>query len=207
VADSRKPTCGGRAGPAARGSPAWLLELRGLSGAVALLWSLWMAATGVATAQAYSESSTKASFLYRFGGYVDWPPDAPTTAQFTIAVLGDDEIVAKLRKLLPGRYIKGRPAQVRRIATIRELGDAQMLYIGAARAGEVRTVTAATATLPVLVVTDEEHGLDDGGVINFLVEGKRVRFEVSLDAAARCGLKVSSDLGLVAARVQGRGPN
>jgi hypothetical protein len=207
VAGSRKPTYCGRPSLAERGAPAWLLELRSLSGAVTLLWSLWLATPAVAIAEAYSESATKASFLYRFGGYVDWPPAAPSTAQFTIAVLGDDEIVAKLRELLPGRFIKGLPAQVRRIRTIRELGDAQMLYIGAARAAEVRTVTAATAALPVLVVTDEEHGLDDGGVINFRVEDRRVRFEVSLDAAARCGLKVSSDLGSVAARVQGRSPN
>jgi hypothetical protein len=207
VTGAREPTYGGRPRPRGGGTAARLPGLRGLSGALALVWSLWMATTGVSAAQPYSESSTKASFLYRFGGYVEWPPDAPTTPQFTIAVLGDDEVAAKLRKLLPGHYIKGRPAQVRRIRTIRELGDAQMLYIGAARAADVRTVTAATGALPVLIVTDEEHGLDDGGVINFMVVETHVRFEISLDAAARCGLKVSSDLGLVAARVQGRGSN
>ena len=61
---------------------------------------------------------------------------------------------------------------------------------------------ASIASRPVLIVTDEERGLDDGGIINFIEADRRVRFEVSLTAASRAGLTISSELLSVAARVQ-----
>jgi len=157
-------------------------------------------------AETYSADAVKAAFLYRFAGYVDWPEDIAAQAPqapFTIAVLGDDGVVRELQKLLPSHMIKNHPAEVRSIRRIQDLGDAQMLYIPARHRGDLHTLLAGLATKPVLVVTDEEGGLDDGATVNFLLVDRRVRFEVSLGAAERSGLKISSELLSVAARVQG----
>lgn len=157
-------------------------------------------------AEAYSEDAVKAAFLYRFAGYVDWPQDiamrAPQ-APFTIAVLGDDGVVRELQNLLPSHAIKNRPAEVHQIRRIQDLGDAQMLYIAPRHRGDLHSLLGALAMKPVLVVTDEEGGLDEGSTVNFLLLDRRVRFEVSLAAAERSGLKISSELLSVAARVQG----
>jgi hypothetical protein len=56
----------------------------------------------------------------------------------------------------------------------------------------------------VLVVTNEEGGLDSGSTVNFLLIDQRVRFEISLDAAESSSLKVASELLAVAIRVRGR---
>jgi hypothetical protein len=42
-----------------------------------------------------------------------------------------------------------------------------------------------------------------GSVLNFVIVDKRVRFEISLTAAERAGLKISSELLSVAVRVHG----
>ncbi len=55
----------------------------------------------------------------------------------------------------------------------------------------------------MLLVTDEEEGLEVGSVVNFLTIDRNVRFEVSLLAADHWGLKISSALLGVAIRVQG----
>jgi hypothetical protein len=55
----------------------------------------------------------------------------------------------------------------------------------------------------MLLITDEEGGLSHGGAINFLMIDHNVRFEVSVTAAERWGLKISSELLGVAVRVQG----
>jgi len=52
-------------------------------------------------------------------------------------------------------------------------------------------------------VTDEDHGLDEGSTVNFMLVDHRLRFEISLTAATRSGLKISSELLSVAARVEG----
>ena len=52
-------------------------------------------------------------------------------------------------------------------------------------------------------VTDEDDGLNQGSVLNFVTVNRRVRFEVSLTAADRLRLKISSELLAVAVRVRG----
>jgi hypothetical protein len=150
------------------------------------------------------QDEVEAAFLYRFAGYVEWPPEALSGQDFTIAVLGSDSIVQELQRILPHHSLKDRPAQVRRIRRLEELGDAQMLFVGPRFNDELKTLIARLAKQPVLVVTASDHGLDEGSCVNFLFVDRRVRFEVSLTAADRVGLRVSSELLSVAVRVQGR---
>jgi YfiR/HmsC-like len=155
-------------------------------------------------ADLHEGDEVEAAFLYRFAGYVDWPPEALSGQDFTIAVLGSDSIVRELQRILPQHALKNRPAQVRRIRGLEELRDAQILFVGPQFNDELKTLIARVANRPVLVVTASERGLDDGSCVNFLLVDRRVRFEVSLTAADRVGLRVSSELLSVAVRVQGR---
>jgi hypothetical protein len=150
----------------------------------------------------YAPDTVKAAFLYRFAGYVEWPGGA-LAPQFTIAVLGADGVASELQRLLPDHVIQGRPAQVRVIKTPQEIDGAQIVYIGVRHSADTRAVVAAAGSRPVLIVTDDERGLDEGGAVNFMMVDRRVRFEVSLTAADRSGLKISSELLSVAARVEG----
>jgi hypothetical protein len=171
---------------------------------LATIWALSPVARTVNATESYSEDAVKAAFLYRFTGYVDWPPEAVTDPQFTIAVLDADGVGAELGRLLQNRQIQNRPAQVRSIKNLRELDGAQMLYIGSSHREELRRLISSVAGRPVLVVTNEEGGLDAGSSVNFLLIDQRVRFEISLDAAQGSGLRVASELLAVAVRVRGR---
>jgi hypothetical protein len=170
-----------------------------LAGIVAGLLAFASAAWAL---EEYSEDAVKAAFLLRFAEYVEWPPGALPAHSFTIAVLGADEVARNLQHLRPGYPVKNLPAQVRRIRSVAEMDDAQLLYIGPGQSEAVRAAAARVASRPVLLVTDEERSLDAGGVVNFVDVDQRVRFEVSLPAAARSGLQVSSKLLSVAIRVQ-----
>ncbi|MGH8221204.1 MAG: YfiR family protein [Steroidobacteraceae bacterium] len=155
-------------------------------------------------AEVYSEDAVKAAFLYRFAAYVTWPPQAARDVRtFTIAVLGADSIAQELERIVAGRMINGLPARVRRIEAIRALGDAQMLFVGDGSIDMLRRQIDRIAAQPILVVTDTPSGLDSGSTVNFLLIDRRLRFEVSLAAADRAGLKVSAELLSVAARVEG----
>jgi hypothetical protein len=50
-------------------------------------------------------------------------------------------------------------------------------------------------------VTDADGALEQGSVINFLLWDERVRFEVSIDAAERNNIRLSSRLFAVATNV------
>ena len=54
------------------------------------------------------------------------------------------------------------------------------------------------------MVTESENGIDGGAVINFIEVDRNLRFEISLNAADRSGLRINSALLSVAARVERR---
>lgn len=150
--------------------------------------------------QEISEDAVKAAFLYRFADYVEWPQPA-RRSEFVIAVFGASGVHAELRRLLPRVTVQSRPARVVSIERPEQLDAAWLLYVGTDRTRDAGPLMVAAAARPVLVVTDAGDGLDRGAAINFVRVGARIRFEVSLDAAARSGLHVKSDLLSVAVRV------
>ena len=55
---------------------------------------------------------------------------------------------------------------------------------------------------PVLTVTETPQALEHGSMINFILEQRRVRFEISTEATDQAGLTVSSRLLAIAMRVR-----
>jgi hypothetical protein len=171
------------------------------------LWVVWLAiAVGVpasAFAQAEADSSTlerrvKAAYLYKFAGYVEWPdgtfqkPDTP----ITIAVAGDDQLAEELTKLVAGRTVDGRALAVRRQSDSEISPGVNILFVARGETAKLRV--RAAPQRPVLIVTESEEALNQGSVINFVVDGGRVRFEVSLEGAEQRHIKLSSRLITVA---------
>lgn len=148
----------------------------------------------------YDVDEVKAAFLYHFGAYVSWPAPSSTDA-LTIAVLDDDRVAEQLALFLPGRRIEERAVDVRKIAQVEELGDAEILFIGRSSNARLAQVITAIGTKPVLVVTDAPDGLDNGGMINFQEVESRLRFEISVPRAEEAGLTFSSRLLAAALRV------
>jgi len=158
---------------------------------------------GPASAQSVSEDSAKAAFVYRFTDYVEWPATALQRAEFLIAVLDDPQLARELERICTGHQIKGHPIRVKLIHRQKEASDAQIVSLGPGDTDAHRRFIAGLAGHPVLIVTDEDHGLDEGSTVNFMLVDHRLRFEISLTAATRSGLKISSELLSVAARVEG----
>ena len=151
----------------------------------------------------YSVEAVKAAYLFRFAQYVEWPPLA-ADAPFVIAVSGSEDVAVHLERLLPGMSVNGHRVIVRRVTHAQELDGVHILYIGANAFARTRALRTRAVELPILVVTDNELGLDGGGVINFIEIDRNLRFEISLIAADRSGLKINSQLLSVAARVERR---
>lgn len=149
------------------------------------------------------ERRVKAAFLYKFLGYADFPSGAfaDPGAPLTIAVVGSDDMAAELGRIAAGRVIAGRPIAVRQVRENDAPPAVHLLFVSGAdneRAGRV----LRSASGAFLTVTECEHGLRYGSVINFRIVDERVRFDVSLDAAERKNVKLSSRLLTVANRVQ-----
>lgn len=167
---------------------------------------LLLLAAAVCVAPAHSqgrvdEAAVKAAFLYRFTGFVEWPPADEPEEEFAVAVLGSDMVADELEKLLLRNKVNGLPATVKRLRSADRLGKARMLFVGAGYSGSLREITESLRQ-PVLVVSETDRGLDHGAAVNFLEADRRVRFEVSLPAATRMRLKIGAGMLAVAVRVR-----
>jgi hypothetical protein len=116
--------------------------------------------------------------------------------------MGDDQVAEALSRLLPQHPISGQTAEVRVAHRVADLAGAQMIYIGEGHRGDLRDALAGVEHRPVLVVTSEMDGLAAGSTVNFVQANNKIRFEISLDAATRAGLKISSQLLALAVRIQ-----
>jgi len=163
--------------------------------AYALVIAAWSApAPGSGETPAQSEQSVKAAFLFKFLSYVDWRAGtfAEPSSPIVIAVMGADDIADALNVVVGGRKVGEHPVEIRHVRPTDPLDGVHMLFIGRDQSTRTRQVAALAQRRGVLLVTDYEGALDDGSAINLVVIESRVRFEVSLDATEKSGLKLSS---------------
>ena len=142
------------------------------------------------------ERSVKAAFLYKFGVYVEWQPMSFATpdAPFTIGIVGDNALARELAEVVAGRTIGSRKIAVVAVNVTDPVEGIQMLFVGRSAHPYMPQIMRSIQMRPVLVITETEGALGDGSMINFILRNARVRFEISLQQAARHGLVLSSRL-------------
>jgi hypothetical protein len=160
--------------------------------------------TAIATPAQFSADAVKAAYLYRFAQYVEWPQPLPPDGAFVIGVSGAEDVAVHLERLQPGLAVNGRPVKVVRVTSVEDLDGVHLLFVGDSAFKRTRSLRARAIEKPILLVTEHESGLDGGAIINFIEVNRNLRFEISLNAADRSGLKVNSALLSVAARVERR---
>jgi hypothetical protein len=150
------------------------------------------------------EQQVKAAFLFKFGGFVEWPADAFAggDSPFNIGVIGADDLSEELTHIAAGRQVQNRPVAVRRLHAGDGVSDLHVLFIGLPSASQAGDWLGRARQRSVLTVTDANSEFPPGSVINFVTDDKRVRFEISLDTAQSKRLKISASLIAVALRVR-----
>jgi YfiR/HmsC-like len=140
------------------------------------------------------ERRVKAAFLYKFAAYVTWPEPPAADTAFAIGVLGDDVLAAELGRVVSGRSVDGRAVVVRQIDDADTLGGLHVLFVSRSRTERLAAILTAAQEQSILTVTEAEGALALGSVINFVLSSGKVRFEISLGAARKSGLALSSRL-------------
>lgn len=146
----------------------------------------------------------KAAFLHKFFSFVEWPqgtfarPETPVR----IGVIGDEEILHDLQELAKDRPRDGRPVTPVPLAPGEAVNGIHILYIKSSNYARVAEVLSQVPE-GVLTVADIESGHPKGSVMSFYVEDGRIRFGISLEAAARQRLRLDTRLLSVAKRIQG----
>ena len=154
-----------------------------------------------------SEYLIKAGFIYNFAKLVEWPtasfaqPDSP----IVIGILGEDPFGATLDRIVADKKINGRGFAVKRVKWSRDfkdLRDCNILFVSSSEKEHIESVIDAMKSLPILTIGDAPGFAKRGGIINFMLEDNKVRFEVNVEAAKHADLTISSRLLTLARIVQ-----
>lgn len=141
------------------------------------------------------EYQVKAAFLYNFAKFVDWPGEAAgADGPLVITVFGSDPFGPVLEQTVQGKTVGDRPLVVRRTTRLQDLRPCHVLFISPSEKIRLPEVLRAVGGERVLTVSDMEEFLHLGGIVKFVMEDNRVRFEVNARVARESGVRISSKL-------------
>ena len=165
------------------------------------------------TPQVSEEYQIKAAFLFNFIKFVDWPKERFSSDKepLVVGVVGKDPFGENLDQLAQ-KPVKDRPMVIKRFGATSPDGDpvhaqldqirqCHVIFISPLEKKANRRLIEALSNAAILTVGDTEGFLDDGGMINFLVEDRKVRFEIGLAKVRSAKLDVRSQLLRLAKRV------
>ena len=150
----------------------------------------YVAAQGTSPIREASEYEVKAAFLLNFARFVEWPMPEGPGQPIRICLLGQDPFGGALERLAEGEAVDGRPIMVSKVSTPTG-GGCQILFVPSAEREGLR---ARKPPAGVLTVGEDPSFFRDGGMINFAIENRRVRFDVNLKAAESGSVRLSSRL-------------
>jgi len=171
-----------------------------------IAWLLLFASMQAAWPQgAPLEYAVKATYLHKFAPFVEWPNAAAEFpgGDFAVCVVGNDPLGAVLDRAVSGQQVAGRTITVRRLASVTGNPGCAVMFVTGSDAQPATAVLAAVRGTAVLTVTDGATDSAAKGIINFVLQDDRVRFEIDNSAAAAAGLTISSKLLSLAVHVTG----
>ncbi|MEP7310638.1 MAG: YfiR family protein [Acidobacteriota bacterium] len=146
-----------------------------------------------AGAAATPDVVVKAAFLLNFAKFSEWPALRPG-APILVCIVGDDGVAASLVETVGQQYISGHRFDISRPQDSATWPTCQLLFIAEGEARRSAGGLGGVKTLPVLTVSDAKGFADADGIIEFYIEGGRMRFAINVEAVERSGLRLSSRL-------------
>ena len=99
-----------------------------------------------------------------------------------------------LDAIIAGKVLDGKPVIAKRISKPQDAADCRIVFIDSDQGNHLKDILPAFNQASVLTVSDMPDFMRRGGIIQFVLEENKVRFEVNLAGAESAGLVLSSEL-------------
>lgn len=162
---------------------------------VAGLYGLFLTLNLIAQAPKPTEYEVEAAYLSNFGRFVEYPAKARAVAEpFNVCVLGKDPFGLLLDAALKGETIGNQPMAAKRLPGPNDASGCHILFLSSSTDNQLNATLGALGNSSVLTVSDMPEFTKRGGMIQFVLDGNRVRFEINIAATRRAKLSLSSQL-------------
>lgn len=134
-------------------------------------------------------------FVYNFMKYIEWPSESQNKQVFVIAVFGDSPIFKELEILAASKKYKGKPIQVKKIITVDDKTECDLLYVASSKSANLKTILPLIKNKTMLLVAERDGMAKKGADISFTtLDDDVLKFEINKKAIESHHLKISSTL-------------
>ena len=150
-----------------------------------------------------TEDQVKAAYLYNFTHFATWPVAAfeGPAGPLRVCTVGENGGLGQvLADTLRNESVDGHPLTLLRSPASSDLPRCHLLFISAKTRADA--ILNQVSRAPVLTISDGEGFMRRGGMLEFVSESGRVRFDVNLPAVSARGITLSARLLQVARKVQ-----
>jgi len=145
-------------------------------------------------AQTADQYQVKAAFIFNFAKFVDWPSDALADGgALVVGVVGDDPFGSALDRI-NGNTVNGRRLRIKRLRWDDNLRGCQILFISNSEGKHLEKIMDSIKGSSVLTIGEMPQFNQAGGMIRFLIQNNKVRFEINAAPAGQARLRISSKL-------------
>ncbi len=156
------------------------------------------------SAESLHDYKVKAALIYKFMIFTEWPESVlRDTHVMVLGIVGHnpfgnifDQVTALRvkKRILVIRYLSSDPSK-------KELCQCQAIFISSTAERRASEIIHRVSSCPVLTISDISGFVDDGGMIAFDVENRKIRFLINLRAARKAGIGFSAQMLQLAVKV------
>lgn len=165
------------------------------------------------------EYEVKAAFIYNFTKFIQWPAEKDKAnadlKTIQILIIGKNPFKKAFQQILE-KNVQGRTIQLTELESFEQfrrsypnkqaamasyqqaylpiIEQSHVLFICSSEKGSVADLAALTRGQALVTVSDIDNFAAENGMIGFVNEKQKVRFEINLDIANTENVKISSQL-------------
>lgn len=142
------------------------------------------------------EYQIKATFVHNFAKFIDWPqeafakPDSP----IVVGIIGANPFGSTLDQLSASETIQGRRVVVSRLKWDEDLRLCQMIFVSRTEQKHLQAILSNVNGTSTVTISEIGGFASSGGMIEFVFDERRIRFDINPDAVSRARLTMSSKL-------------
>ena len=149
-----------------------------------------------------SLSRVKASFIYNFTKYIDWP-EKYKEGNFVIGILGTSSFYNDLTSMLSTKTVGAQGFEIKSFTSAESItGTCHIIFVPAENSNLLPEVLKKVKGKSTLVITEKPGLAKQGAAINFVVQENKQKFELNQKNVEKCNLKVSTTLTALAIPVE-----
>jgi hypothetical protein len=143
-----------------------------------------------------TEYQIKAAYIFNFAKFVEWPMSAfpQASSPIVVGVLGENPFHDALEKTIKNKTVDEHPVLIREFRAATEATNCHILFISSSEKARLPQILKQLNGTSVLTVSEMPAFIETGGMINFVLQGSKIRLQINNDAAINAKLKISAKL-------------